>query len=88
MKAGETQLDVGTIARIVSISSDEPMESIGVVDSVVELTHPFGDSPGSILGAWVRVRGPIPPGVSFPDNRIALLSGDKLTLEDGRVVTL
>lgn len=89
MKAGQTEFDVGTRIEVVSIVSTDPDEAIGVIGSVGELTHPFGDMPDTILGVYCETHGNVPPGVTFPHNRIGLSRGDRIRLlETGAEVTV
>lgn len=89
MKAGETNYDVDTRIKVLSIADDDPDEKIGVVGSVGTLTHPFGDMPSTILGVWVEKRGTVPPGTTFPYNRIGLGRGDTILLiREKKKVTL
>lgn len=89
MKAGMTDLEVGTVVRVVSITDEDPDEAIGVVGSVGEITHPFGDYPDTIAGIWVLERGNKPVNVMFPADRVGLCRGDCIEVVDtGRQIFL
>ena len=89
MKAGESDLEVGTVVKVLAITSGEIEDAIGVVGTIGEVTHPFGDQPDTIVGLWVRQWGTVPPGVTFPDNRIGLCVGDQVeVVETNHKLTL
>ena len=80
MKAGNTKFDVGTRIRVVSIASSDPHERNGMIGLEGTLTHPFGDSPHSVLGVYVLLWGEIRRGTIFASERTALRKGDKFTI--------
>lgn len=89
MKAGRTELAVGTRIQVLDIADDDPDEQVGVVGTIGKITHPFGDQPATIAGVWVEERGSAPTGTGFPSKRIGLCRGDHVkVLDTGEEVTL
>ena len=80
MKAGQTQFDVGAKVKVVSIYSADPDERQGMIDMEGELTHPFGDMPGTALGVYVTTWGRTTPGAQMLGNRAGLCRGDKFKI--------
>lgn len=71
MKAGNTDFEVGTRIRVLDIVSTDPDDAAGVVGKVGQLTHPFGDMPGTVLGVWIE---------GEMHERIGLCRGDQIEI--------
>lgn len=76
MKSGNTQINVGEEIRVVHISSSDPDDK-KLEGMTGKATHPFGDSPGTILGVFSK------------DGRFSLCKRDTIEIvETGEIIRL